>query len=82
MGATINSRMGLSTWAAFFGTDANVEIIGDVAMLSQEVTPVLKAHRANRLNVVAIHNHITTGEATALPALLEDRAKPETRGRV
>jgi hypothetical protein len=62
MGATINARMGLNTWAAFFGTDANAEIGGDVAMLSQEVTPVLKALRTNGLNVVAIHNHMTSGE--------------------
>jgi hypothetical protein len=62
MGATINARMGLNTWAAFFGTDANAEIAGDVAMLSQEVTPVLKALRTNGLNVVAIHNHMTSGE--------------------
>jgi hypothetical protein len=59
MGANINSRMGLNTWAAFFGSDANAEIAGDIAMLSQEVTPVLKALRANRLSVVAIHHHMT-----------------------
>jgi hypothetical protein len=63
-GATINARMGLNTWAAFFGTDANAEIAGDVAMLSNEVTPVLKALRANGLNAVAIHNHMTGGEPT------------------
>jgi hypothetical protein len=64
MGATINARMGLNTWAAFFGSDANAEIAGDVAMLEQEVTPVLKALRANGLNVVAIHNHMTGGTPT------------------
>jgi hypothetical protein len=64
MGAAINARMGLNTWAAFFGTDANAEIAGDVAMLAQEVTPVLKALRTNGLNVVAIHNHMTGGEPT------------------
>jgi len=58
MGATINSRMGLNTWAAFFGSDANAEIAGDIAMLSNEVTPVLKALRANGLDVVAIHQHM------------------------
>ena len=62
MGATINARMGLNTWAAFFGSDANAEIAGDVAMLAQEVTPVLKALRANGLNVVAIHHHMTGGQ--------------------
>lgn len=62
MGAPINARMGLNTWAAFYGTDANAEIAGDVAMLSSEITPVLKALRANGLNVVAIHNHMTTAQ--------------------
>src|SRR5882672_3824162 len=62
MGALINARMGLKTWAAFFGSDANAEIAGDVAMLSSEITPVLKALRSNGLNVVAIHNHMTSGQ--------------------
>jgi hypothetical protein len=60
MGAAINARMGLNTWAAFYGSDANAEIAGDIAMLAQEVTPVLKALRANGLNVVAIHHHMTS----------------------
>lgn len=64
MGADINSRMGLNTWAAFFGSDANAEIAGDIAMLSQEVTPVLKALRVNGLNVVAIHHHMTGTQPT------------------
>ena len=58
-GATINARMGLNTWAAFYGSDSNAEIAGDVAMLASEVTPVLKTLRSNGLNVVAIHNHMT-----------------------
>jgi hypothetical protein len=62
MGAPINARMGLNTWAAFFGSDSNAEIAGDVAMLAQEVTPVLKALRANGLSVVAIHHHMTGGQ--------------------
>src|SRR5690349_10008804 len=61
MGARINSRMGLNTWAAFFGTDANAEIAGDIAMLGSEVTPVLKALRAHGLDVVAIHHHMVGG---------------------
>ena len=64
MGANINSRMGLNTWAAFFGSDSNAEIAGDVAMLPSEITPVLKALRANGLNVVAIHHHMTTTQPT------------------
>ena len=64
MGAAINARMGLNTWAAFFGSDSNAEIAGDVAMLANEITPVLKALRANGLNVVAIHNHMTSGQPT------------------
>jgi hypothetical protein len=62
MGAAINARMGLNTWAAFYGGDANAEIAGDVAMLGAELTPVLKALRTNGLNVVAIHNHMVGGQ--------------------
>ena len=58
-GAPINSRMGLNTWAAFYGNDADAVIAGDVAMLDYEVTPVLKALRANGIDVVAIHHHMT-----------------------
>jgi hypothetical protein len=58
MGAAINARMGLNTWAAFIGSDESAAIAGDVAMLEDEVTPVVKALRANGLNVVAIHHHM------------------------
>ena len=59
MGATINARMGLNTWAAFTGTDDKAAVAGDVAMLESEVTPVLNALRKNGLDVVAIHHHMT-----------------------
>jgi hypothetical protein len=59
MGAAINARMGLNTWAAFTGTNEKAAIAGDVAMLESEVTPVLKALRKNGLDVVAIHHHMT-----------------------
>jgi len=58
MGAPITARMGLNTWAAFVGTDAEAAIAGDVAMLPSEVTPVLKVLRQNGLDVVAIHHHM------------------------
>ena len=60
MGAAINARMGLNTWAAFTGTDADSAVAGDVAMLESEVTPVLKALRKNGLDVVAVHHHMTS----------------------
>ena len=64
MGAPINARMGLNTWAAFVGTDQNAAIAGDVAMLAREVTPVLTALRKNGLDVVAIHHHMTATQPT------------------
>ena len=78
-GAVINARMGLNTWAAFTGSNADAMVAGDVAMLENEVTPVLQALREHDLNIVAIHHHMTgvtpmivflhyygTGEASAL----------------
>ena len=59
MGATINARMGLNTWAAFVGSNDDAAVAGDVAMLETEVTPTLKALRSHGLDVVAIHHHMT-----------------------
>jgi hypothetical protein len=64
MGATINSRMGLNTWAAFVGTNDNAAVAGDVAMVATEVTPVLKALRKNGIDVVAIHHHMVDTRPT------------------
>jgi hypothetical protein len=58
MGATINARMGLNTWAAFTGTADNAVVAGDVAMLGKEVTPVLTAMRKAGLSVVSLHHHM------------------------
>jgi Domain of Unknown Function (DUF1259) len=58
MGAAINARMGLNTWAAFYGNDTDAVVAGDVAMLESEVTPVLKALRKNGISIVAMHHHM------------------------
>lgn len=58
-GASIDARMGLNTWAAFTGSDADAMVAGDVAMREDEVTRVLKVLRANGISVVAIHHHMT-----------------------
>jgi hypothetical protein len=58
-GAVINARMGLNTWAAFFGTQEDAVVAGDVAMLENEVIPVLKTLRKHGIDVVAIHHHMT-----------------------
>jgi hypothetical protein len=58
MGATINARMGLNTWAAFVGTNDDAVVAGDIAMLESEVPPTLKALRSHGLDVVAIHHHM------------------------
>src|SRR5215831_20517844 len=64
MGAPINARMGLNTWAAFVGTNENAAVAGDVAMLAAEVNPVLRALRKNGIDVVAIHQHMVGTQPT------------------
>jgi len=66
MGATINARMGLNTWAAFVGTNDDAAVAVDIAMLETEVTPTLKALRANGLDVVAIHHHMINSRPTII----------------
>lgn len=55
MGARISSRMGLNTWAAFYGSNERAAMTGEVATLENEVAPVLRALRAHDLDVVGIH---------------------------
>ena len=82
MGAPINARMGLNTWAAFFGTEADAVVAGDVAMLDREVQPVLRALRANGIDVVAMHHHmIGTTPDDLLSALLGTGPSAETGRR-
>ena len=58
-GADMGSAMGVNTWAAFVGSDAQAAVDGDFAMLEPELQPVLKALRGAGINVVAIHQHMT-----------------------
>ncbi|WP_247236812.1 DUF1259 domain-containing protein [Telluribacter sp. SYSU D00476] len=58
MGAEMTAAIGLNSWASFAGTKDSAHIAGDIAMLEHEVNPVIKALRANGLEVVALHNHM------------------------
>ncbi|GAB2470771.1 hypothetical protein GCM10011375_38600 [Hymenobacter qilianensis] len=58
MGTEMTAAMGLNSWAAFAGKQADAQIAGDIAMLEHEVNPVIKALRAHNLEVVAVHNHM------------------------
>jgi hypothetical protein len=58
MGATINARMGLNSWAALTGSGEKAAIAGDIAMTEGEVNGVLKTLRKDGLDVVAIHHHM------------------------
>jgi len=61
-GQAVSTQMGVNTWAAFAGTDANALVDGDFAMLKNELQPVLKALRKAGIQIVAIHNHMTEEE--------------------
>src|SRR5437016_797759 len=66
MGALIDARMGLNTWASFVGNDQTAAVAGDVAMLENEVNRVLKTLRKHGLNVVAIHHHMIETRPTII----------------
>jgi len=61
-GHAVGKTMGVNTWAAFAGSDAEAVVDGDFAMLESELQGVLKALRAARINVVAIHQHMVGEE--------------------
>jgi hypothetical protein len=61
-GQVMGSTMGVNTWAAFAGSDDQAIVDGDIAMFESELQGVLKSLRANGIDVVAIHNHMTFEE--------------------
>jgi hypothetical protein len=63
-GDKFGGSMGLTTWAAFSGSDTLAAIDGDFAMTAAEVQPVLNALRHGGINIVALHNHMV-GEQPA-----------------
>jgi hypothetical protein len=63
-GRPVGASMGLTTWAAFTGSDQLAAVDGDVIMTAEEVQPVLRALRQAGFHVVALHNHMV-GEKPA-----------------
>jgi hypothetical protein len=61
-GVTIDKDMGVNTWAAFAGSDDNAVVDGDFAVTEDELQPVLKALLKDKINIVAIHQHMTHEE--------------------
>jgi hypothetical protein len=57
-GHTVGNAMGVNTWAAFSGSDAQAVVDGDFAMLETELQPVLRALHRGGIHVVAIHQHM------------------------
>jgi hypothetical protein len=57
-GVKVGGTMGLTTWAAFSGTDELAAVDGDFIMTANEVQPVLKALRKANIHIVALHNHM------------------------
>jgi len=61
-GVSVGGSMGLTTWAAFSGSDELAAVDGDFIMTAAEVQPVLRALRKAGVHVVALHNHMTGEE--------------------
>src|SRR5436305_10746876 len=61
-GVNIDKDMGVNTWAAFAGSDDNAIVDGDFAVTEDELQPVLRSLLKNKINIVAIHQHMTHEE--------------------
>ncbi|MGQ0614436.1 MAG: DUF1259 domain-containing protein [Planctomycetaceae bacterium] len=61
-GCEVGGGMGITTWAAFGGSDEAALVCGDFACFPGELQGVLGALRRGGLLVTAIHNHMTDEE--------------------
>jgi len=58
-GCSVGKDMGVNTWAAFAGSDDNAVVDGDFVVAADELQAALKSLRADGVNIVAIHSHMT-----------------------
>jgi hypothetical protein len=63
-GIQVGASMGLTTWAAFSGSDELAAVDGDFIMTAAELQPVLRALRKGGIHIVALHNHMVGEEPT------------------
>jgi len=61
-GVMLGNAMGVNTWAAFAGSDDNAIVDGDFAVTEDELQPVLQSLLKEKINIVAIHQHMTHEE--------------------
>jgi len=61
-GVKIDNAMGVNTWAAFAGSDDNAVVDGDFAVTEDQLQPVLRSLLKDKINIVAIHQHMTHEE--------------------
>ena len=58
-GVKIDNTMGMNTWAAFAGSDDNAVVDGDFAVTEDELQPTARSLLKEKINIVAIHQHMT-----------------------
>src|SRR3954454_1605055 len=57
-GVEIKPGLALGSWAAFAGNDNAAIVMGDLVLLENELTPVMRKLRAAGLDITAVHNHV------------------------
>ena len=58
--------MGVNTWVAFAGSDNNPVVDGDFAVTEDQLQPVLSSLLKDKINIVAIHQHMAHEEPRIL----------------
>jgi Domain of Unknown Function (DUF1259). len=59
---SVSPALALGAWAGFGGTAADAMMMGDLVLTSAELKPVLAEFARQRLDVTAIHNHLSGEE--------------------
>ncbi len=54
----IKPGLALGSWAAFAGNESDATVMGDLVLLENELTPVMKKLRIAGFEITAVHNHL------------------------
>jgi hypothetical protein len=57
MGVKLTPALGLTSWASFQPMGDDVEVMGDMVLLEDQINPVMQIALENGFHITALHNH-------------------------
>lgn len=80
-GLEVKAGLALGSWLSFSNMNGNTEVMGDLVLTEDEVTPVVDKLTATGIEITAIHNHLQHETPRVMYMHVHGRGDAETLAR-